>query len=189
MRCFVVASVLLIACGRKDDTPPPTPTPVSKTVVATPDAPPPAPEPVAEPVEPAAVDRGGAKVSTAAAIKSLDAMLAEIDAGWRKNKDDIVKPAARPGFRVMDENGIAVILPDVDVPLKDIHVRLLKRSKGVVNSGMKMYADGSLVAVDSAGRKASNEPVVVPLNETLIVFLTPTAKDPKLLARIDVAMP
>jgi hypothetical protein len=52
-----------------------------------------------------------------------------------------------------------------------------------------MYTDGSLVALDASGAAASNEPIVLALDETLILFLTASWRDPKLLGRIDVAMP
>jgi hypothetical protein len=189
MRWLLIAS-LSMACNRADEpprappAPAPAPAPASSVAAPAPDAAP----PIAKPVEPVAEPSPIQRVPAREATKNLDAMLDEIDKAWRKNKTDILKPVARPGFRVSDDNGLAVIIPDVELPIDDVHRHLVKRAKNVKNSGMKMYTDGSLVAVDPAGQKVSNEPRIVPLNDTLIVFLTPS-RDAKHVARIDVAMP
>ena len=114
-------------------------------------------------------------------------MLGEIDAHWRKNRE-LKTPVAGAGFHVTEDNGVPVLIPAVDLPIAEVATRLRKRKIGK-NRGLKMYTDGSLVAVDAAGAKVASAPIVLALNETLIIFLTPSVKDPKRLGRIDVAMP
>ena len=131
MRWLLIAC-LSMACNRADDPPraPPAPAPAPAPAPVT--APAPDAAPVATPVAPVAEPSSIERVSASEATKNLDAMLDEIDKEWRKKKEGIPKPSARPGFRVTDDNGVAVIIPDVDLPIDDVHQRLVKRAKNVL---------------------------------------------------------
>jgi hypothetical protein len=154
--------IVMMACGHRADPPAP------KTVRVE-----------APPDEPA---------SSATLVNDLDAMLNDIDSRWRTDHERIAVPKPRSGFRVTQDNGVAVIIPEVELSLAVVAAHLAKRTTAK-NVGLKPYTDGTLVTIDSTGAKAKNAPVVLPLNETLLMFLTPSAKDPSRLLRIDVAMP
>lgn len=143
-------------------------------------------QPAPAPATPAPIDAAAAEPS-AAVVEDLDAMLAEVDQAWRADQTTILVPKARPGIRVTDDNGVAVLIPSAEIPISEMQKRLAKRN--VKNTGLKMYTDGSLVTLDSSGAKASQEPVVLALNETLLVFLVPSKTNPASLTRLEVAMP
>jgi len=165
--------VTLIACGHRDDAPaittatPAPSAPPARANAPTPDAPPQPPD---------------------FAVQNLDAMLDEINAGWRKDHEKILVPKLRAGFEVSEDNGVPILIPKVDLRLAEIAKHLAQRTT-VKNAGLKPYTDGTLVPLDPIGGKVSSDPIVLALNETLIIFLTPSWKDPKLLGRIDVAKP
>jgi hypothetical protein len=68
--------------------------------------------------------------------------------------------------------------------------KLARKQFKVKNVELDRYTNGSLVPLGSDGRHPlANAPIVLALNETLIIFLIPDQRDPKVLRRIDVALP
>ena len=118
------------------------------------------------------------------ALEQLDQMLDEIDAHWRTNDQHIPLPAARPGFSVAEDNGLPWLVAQVELPLIEAAVRVERRAAR--NPADRLYANHP---GERARERPSHEPIVLPLNDSLLVVLVPDLGDPALLGRVVVAMP
>src|SRR5690348_12705661 len=119
-----------------------------------------------------------------AALRNLDAMLDEIDAHWRSDQTAIYIPRARPGFTVAEDNGLPWMVAQQPLPLATVAGHLAQRHAR--NASLHLYANGTR---DGRSTGSADEPIVLALNETLLVFVVPDPSEPSLLARVGVARP